>query len=231
MKQRKTAPNHLEIQYAQKGYRYIVGIDEAGRGAWAGPLALGAVILTIPEKFNTLNKSFEGVYDSKLLDEATRNSLYEEIENEALYHNVFFVDNKDIDKDGLTKSIEYVLGLFVEWIPTSLKDRDVVPATIDNLVYLLDAGLPLTSITTRGYTGHNFVRGDQLSISIAAASIMAKVKRDKAMCDLSQLAPVYQWHKNKGYGTQEHIKSIEQYGVNEYHRFSLKPIKKYLKGL
>ena len=188
----------IEEEIYSKGIEYICGIDEAGRGPLAGPVVVASVIM--PK-----DSMIEGVNDSKKVSEKKREKLYEEIIQSAISYNVGIVDQKEIDrvnilnapKAGLTESVR---GLKVK--------PDII---------LVDA---LTKIDTCGIPYESIIKGDAKSYSIAAASIIAKVTRDRIMRQWHEIYPEYNFIQHKGYGTAGHIAAIKQYGLCPLHRLS-----------
>ena len=184
--------------------KLIAGIDEAGRGPWAGPVVSAAVILNeknIPD----------GLNDSKKLSEKKRLSLYSSIYN---FHSVG-VGISSIEE------IDTMNVLQATFLSMSRAVNDLNPQPEHVLVDgNLDPGLDFKTDC--------IVKGDSASLSIAAASIIAKVTRDNLMIELDGEYPYYCWKKNKGYGTSEHRKALEMYGPCKYHRKSFSPINKML---
>lgn len=183
----------------------VAGIDEAGRGPWAGPVVAGAVILdagNIPA----------GLNDSKVLSEQKREELFEKIMETAVV-GVGIADVDRIDTDNILQATFWAMTQACEAL-----DTRPAAALIDG--NRCPKGLPCPA--------HPLIRGDALSLSIAAASIIAKVTRDRIMRDLSQAHPAYGWGRNKGYGTREHSSALQAHGVTEHHRRSFKPIRALL---
>ena len=184
--------------YNRKEVKYICGIDEAGRGPLAGPVVIAAVIMP-------RNSMIEGVNDSKKVSEKKREKLYEEITSSSIAWAVGIIDQNEIDdinilnatKKGLTQAL------------TELEQRpDII---------LVDA---LTKIDTLGIPYESIIKGDAKSYSIAAASIVAKVTRDRIMRQWDEIYPQYGFEKHKGYGTALHINAIKEYGPCPLHRKS-----------
>jgi len=174
------------------------GIDEAGRGPLAGPVYAAAVIL----KENTY---WEQVTDSKKLSEKKRYELRTIIENEALDFAVASVDNNEIDKINILNATYKAMHLALSKL--KIKPQFII---VDGNRFKPYKNIPSECI----------IKGDSKYLSIAAASILAKTYRDDFMIKLSKQYPQYAWHKNKGYGTKEHIKAIKTYGITPYHRKS-----------
>lgn len=181
----------------KRGIRFVAGVDEAGRGPLAGPVVAAAVIL--PE-----NMFIEGLNDSKKLTAKRREELFDVIKEKALSYGIGIVDEKCIDEINILNAARKAMGIAVN----SLKPKpDLVLIDAERLV---DVNINQLSI----------VRGDTLSVSIAAASIIAKVTRDRMICRLDKDYPQYGFAKHKGYGTKEHIDAIKKYGICPIHRIS-----------
>ncbi|NLD51023.1 MAG: ribonuclease HII [Clostridiaceae bacterium] len=180
-----------------KGCKLIAGIDEAGRGPLAGPVVAAAVIL--PE-----NVFIEGLNDSKKLSEKKRNELFHIIREKAISVSVGMVDEKQIDEINILNAAKKAME-------SAVKGLDKKPDLL-----LIDA-VELKGIDI---SQKPIIKGDALSISIAAASVIAKVTRDAIMNEMDKLYPCYGFIKHKGYGTSEHITSIKKYGICPIHRLS-----------
>ncbi|MCX7715355.1 MAG: ribonuclease HII [Clostridia bacterium] len=180
-----------------KGYRRIAGVDEAGRGPLAGAVYAAAVIFP-PDV------SIDGIDDSKKLSEKKREYLFEKIIEKAEAYSVFTVDEKIIDKVNILNATYRAMNGAVESL--SIKPDFVI---IDG-----------NRISGMEYPHETIVKGDSKSISIAAASILAKVSRDKKMKELAKVYPEYGFEQHKGYGKKSHIESIFKYGPCEIHRKS-----------
>lgn len=184
--------------YAKENVEYICGIDEAGRGPLAGPVVVAAVIM--PK-----DSMIEGVNDSKKVSEKKREKLYEEITETAIAWGVGIIDQKEIDDINILNATKKALT-------TALTELEVKP----NLI-LVDA---LTKIDTLGIPYRSVIKGDAKIYSIAAASIIAKVTRDRIMRQWDELYPQYGFEKHKGYGTAMHIAAIKENGICPLHRKS-----------
>lgn len=185
----------FEKECYQKGYHIVAGIDEVGRGPLAGPVVTAAVIL--PE-----NCKIEGVNDSKKLSAKKRQELYHVICEKAICYGIGVVSSERIDEIN-------ILQATYEAMKEALVKLSVTPEFV-----LVDAvHIPHITIPQRGIIG-----GDGKSVSIAAASIIAKVTRDTMMEEYSKLYTQYGFERNKGYGSQEHIQAIKQYGICAIHR-------------
>ena len=180
-----------------KGYEYICGIDEAGRGPLCGPVVAAAVILKKADKI-------EGVNDSKKLSEKKREKLFETIKERAIAYSVGIVDEKTIDEINILEATRLAMKKAVEGLSTKAEY-----ALVD-AEKKVPINIPYTPI----------IKGDALSESIAAASIIAKVTRDRMIVELDSKYPEYNFAKNKGYGTKEHTDAIKEYGLCPAHRRS-----------
>ena len=189
----------LEIENSlyDKGYEYIAGVDEAGRGPLAGPVCAAAVIL--PKGL-----VIEGINDSKKLSEKKRDMLFDEIISKAVAYSIQFSDPDVIDEINIKQATSLAMH-------NAVKELSVAPSYViidgkDNIPY----DIPYEYV----------IKGDAKSQSIAAASILAKVSRDRLMVSLDEKYPEYGLKKHKGYGTAMHIKAIQEYGVTDIHRKS-----------
>lgn len=195
-----------EYERSRSDYALICGIDEAGRGPFAGPVAAGAVILDL----NDPGKEILYLNDSKKLSEKRREMLYDEICAKAVAWGVGIVDNHVIDEINILQATYKAMRLAIE-------DLGVKPDFI-----LADAvHIPGIDIPQEG-----IIKGDAKSVSIAAASIIAKVTRDRIMLDYDKLYPEYGFASHKGYGTKAHIEALKKYGPLDIHRKTF--IKKYI---
>ncbi len=187
-----------EIYEKDKNIQYICGIDEAGRGPLAGPVVVAAVIM--PKE-----SMIEGVNDSKKISEKKREVLYEQIREEAICYGIGIIEQETIDEIN-------ILNATKEGLTNAIKDLEIKP----NLI-LVDA---LTHINTLGIPYESIIKGDAKSYSIAAASILAKVTRDRIMRQWDEIYPQYGFEKHKGYGTKAHIDAIKENGICPIHRKS-----------
>ena len=194
-----------ENKLYEQGIEYICGIDEAGRGPLAGPVVVGAV--------NMPKDSFiEGVNDSKKISEKKREKIYDQILEEAIAYSIGVIDRQTIDDINILNATK----LGVKQAVGSLKQRpDVI--MVDALNNMDTLGIPYISV----------VKGDAKNYSIAAASIIAKVTRDRIMKEWDEIYPIYGFSKHKGYGTAEHIRIIKENGPCILHRKSF--IKNFVK--
>lgn len=192
------APEH---ELAARGYRLVAGVDEVGRGCLAGPVAAGAVVL--PPGF-----WWPGINDSKLLDASERESLAEVIRRKAVAFAVATISTADVDELGVARACLRAMRCALEALAPQ---PDVV---------LIDA------FRVPGYRPLQIpmIKGDARSISIAAASILAKVHRDALMGELARRYPVYGFERHKGYGVAEHREAIARFGPCVEHRFSFRGV-------
>ena len=186
-----------ERDLRNQGYTFIGGVDEVGRGPLAGPVVCAAVILPLEEE-----KRILGIDDSKKLSKKKRELLAKQIEEVALAYSVSEVDEKTIDEINILQATRLGMKKAVEGLSVS---PDFV-LTDGNMT--LDVSFPQKSI----------VKGDALVCSIGAASILAKVYRDRLMEEYAKVYPEYGFERNVGYGTAEHIKAIREYGICSIHR-------------
>ena len=195
-----------ERELRAEGFYWIAGVDEAGRGPLAGPVTAGAVVL--PWRENGL----PGVFDSKQLSAEAREELYEELMAlEGVDIGIGIADVEEIDRLNILKAAH--LAMF----------RAV--AQLKNVDFVLVDGLPV-----RGFTvpSRNLVKGDARSASIAAASIVAKVVRDRMMMKADAEYPEYGFASHKGYGSAEHLEALRKYGACPLHRRSFRPVAEVL---
>jgi ribonuclease HII len=194
---------HHENKLWKQGYDAIAGLDEAGRGSWAGPLVAGAVVW--PRGF----KKVDGLRDSKKLSPLAREKLFLQITKNCLGWAVGIVPHTHIDELGILEA-----------------NRNVFRRALANLGlaphYVLIDGV---KIFEPEYPHEFVIRGDDKIASIAAASVVAKVVRDRLLAQFSREYPKYNWQENKGYGTAEHRALIEKFGLSELHRLSFLPMR------
>jgi len=190
---------------SSRGYHLIAGVDEAGRGALAGPVVAAAVILPQCPDFPWL----KSVRDSKEIPSAKRESLFSLITQEAVSFGIGVIDHQIIDSIGILKATRLAMCQAVEQL-TCLPDF----LLIDFLT------LPQLKISQKP-----IIRGDKLCLSIACASIVAKVTRDRIMVELDQLHPGYGFANHKGYGTKQHVSCLHQHGPSPIHRRYFAPVR------
>ena len=192
-----------EKELIEKGVTLIAGVDEVGRGPLIGPVVAAAVILP-------MNYKLDGLTDSKKLSEKKREVFYEIIKRDALAIGIGIIDEKRIDEINIYEATKEAMYMAIN----NLKIRpehiliDAMPLNLD---------IPTTSI----------IKGDLLSITISAASVIAKVTRDHMLYEIDKEYPMYDLKNNKGYGTKKHIEAIKAYGITKYHRLSYKPVSDY----
>ena len=186
-----------EIAAHEKGYKVVCGIDEAGRGPLAGPVFAAAVIL--PE-----NYSHPVLNDSKKLSEKKRDAVYDDIIKDAICCSVGIATEEEIDEINILNATFLAMKRAVEGLVIK-----------PDFAYIDGNQYPKT-----GVKEETIVKGDGKCISVAAASIIAKVSRDRFMLEIDKQYPEYQFSKHKGYGTKLHYEMIEKYGVSKVHRRS-----------
>ena len=187
-----------------EGYKIICGIDEAGRGPLAGPVAVGAVVMKPDSKIEWVN-------DSKKVTEKRREILYEKITEEALAWGVGIVSEKEIDEINILNATKKGLNIALGQVIEMLKQNGIEKPDI----VIVDA---LREIDTFGIQYQSIIKGDATCYSISAASIIAKVTRDRIMRGYDEIHPEYGFEKNKGYGTADHINALKKYGPCLIHR-------------
>ena len=183
---------------------YLIGCDEAGRGAWAGPLVVASVILP-NEFYNPL------IQDSKILTAAQRKQLAHEIKNEALQYCIEIVSVQQVDKLNPKRASIFAMEKNLRILKHNSHEK---------VCGFIDAEQVIVEFTT-----YSIIKGDALSQSIAAASILAKETRDQIMNDWHKIYPQYGFNKHKGYGTKQHQMALQKYFTCPLHRKSYKPIK------
>ena len=195
----------LKLEWEQKelfdasfkeGQQVLVGVDEVGRGPLAGPVVACAVVL--PTQCELL-----GVKDSKKLTEEKRESLYEDIMTKALYVGIGVVEAEEIDHINILQATFKAMRMALEKIP----------APYDKVLVDGDKTIPNVNVKQ-----HAIIQGDNKSASIAAASIVAKVTRDRMMKEYARVYPGYDWENNKGYGSTKHYEGVKQQGITVLHR-------------
>jgi len=201
----KSKPTYdIEMTLRNQGYEYIVGCDEAGRGPLMGPVVAAAV--NIPDGFDTSD-----INDSKKLSYNKRTYLFAKIAAEC-DARIQIVENDVIDQINIRQSTKMAMQFAISKITRAdyaLVDGDFLPDYLN---------IPAKSV----------IKGDQISVSIAAASIVAKCYRDKLVEKYHKQFPIYNWQKNKGYGTKEHREAIKIYGITPFHRQTFGGVKEYV---
>ena len=193
-----------ENELKSKGYKIIAGTDEVGRGPMAGPVVVASVVLDD-------NYFIEGLNDSKKLTPKRRKQLSEIIKEKALAYSITFIPVEEVDRIN-------VLEASRKGMMECIRKLNV------HVDYVLSDAVKLDF----EYPCLNIIKGDSLSASIAAASIIAKVARDEYMDSLDPLYPMYGFKKHKGYVTKYHLDAIEKYGICEHHRKSFAPVKRII---
>ncbi len=180
----------------EQGFKVVCGVDEAGRGPLAGPVCAAAVILP-------LGVEIEGLDDSKKLSEKKREALFDEIISKALAYGIAFSDVEEIEEVNILGATYIAMCRAVEKL------------TVKPDYVLIDGNRYPPMLNVKGET---VIKGDSKSMSVAAASILAKVTRDRLMTEFAKEYPEYEFEKHKGYGTKVHIEAIKKYGVTKIHR-------------
>ncbi len=204
-----------EMALLSQGYSFIAGLDEAGRGSLAGPVVAAAVILPLgdlaPFHFSPTEclECFAGVRDSKQVTAREQERLFDIIMQHALAVGVGIGPVEMIDERNILQATKYAMG------------GAIAQLTIPPQALLLDAiHLPDIDLLQR-----SIIKGDELCLSIAAASIIAKVTRDRMMVQLHELFPAYGFAQHKGYGTEEHLIALREHGATPHHRRSFAPVR------
>ena len=196
----------FERKLHKSGYKLIGGVDEVGRGPLVGPVVAACCIL--PEEFN-----LEGLTDSKKLSEKKRDYFFEEIKKQAISYGIGIVSNERIDEINIYEATKEAMIM-------AINNCHIRPDYVLTDAMKLDIDIPFTPI----------IKGDLKSISISAASVLAKVTRDRMMYELDKKYPMYDFKNNVGYHTKKHLEAIEEYGIISEHRKSYAPVKNYLEN-
>ncbi len=199
MKKSKVCSNEFEHQ-AWSNHQLGLGIDEAGRGPIAGPLCVAGVVFPV-------DYQNDEIYDSKALSEKKREALYDVIIKEALFYQIVIVSEAEIDTKNIYRATQQAMHQIAEELNCDLVLTDAMPLPECSKHPVID-----------------LIKGDQKSVSIAAASILAKVTRDRIMNELDQKYPGYGLAKHKGYPTAAHLKALKELGVLPIHRKSYRPV-------
>lgn len=193
-----------------KGIKYVIGADEVGRGAFAGPVTVAAVVFKCSNSY----LSSIGINDSKLINSKEREKLSEIIKKDCHSFSIATVTLHQINKKGIGKATEMAFRRAI---------KNVMKQLGGNNFYLLVDGFNIKNVKGIGLRNQKaIIKGDRISISIAAASIIAKVHRDSLLIDLAKNYPQYELEKNKGYGTLRHRNAIKKFGLSKLHRKSFK---------
>lgn len=198
-----------ERELREKGIKYIAGVDEVGRGPLVGPVVAACVVL--PDEFN-----LDGLTDSKKLSEKKRDFFFEEIKRQALGIGVGIIDEKKIDEVNIYEATKLAMKKAIEECNKQI-EIEIEHILIDAMPLEID--IPTTSI----------IKGDLKSITISAASVIAKVTRDRMLYELDLKYPMYDFKHNKGYPTKKHLEAIDKYGIIDEHRRSYGPVADYVK--
>ena len=202
----------------KKGCEFVIGVDEVGRGSFAGPVVAGAVVFKIGSNFK--NGMLSQVNDSKLLSPRKRDILSKAIKNEAMFYSIATIGVSVINKLGIKKASEKAFRKALSNIISKTSKKSEY-SILNTKYYLLADGFHIKYIRGIGLINQKaIIKGDRKSISIAAASIIAKVYRDKLMRKLNRKYPGYGFARNKGYGTKLHQAALKKYGLTEIHRTS-----------
>jgi ribonuclease HII len=202
----------LEVKLWKQGFINVVGIDEAGRGPLAGPVSAGAVLI------NSNDQVVEGVRDSKKMSEKQREKVFEKIKEKSTAWGVGLASNIEIDKFGIQKAVRIAMERALNEVKKKVKKVD----------YLIVDGKNVSNIP--GFKMDKITKGDVYHYSISAASVLAKVTRDRIMKEMSIKYPQFGFEKHVGYGTKLHMEMLKKYGSCEIHRKSFKPVGELIKG-
>jgi len=213
-----------EKNYWQTGHPLVAGLDEAGRGPWAGPVVAAAVVFPVEIHLTQL----KGLQDSKRLSARQREKWFDIITNMAAMVGVGQASPREIDRVNILQATRLAMLRALVHLPT------LPAALLIDAVQLRPDDLSLLSSGNTSHfdallsNQHSFVRGESVSLSIAAASVIAKVTRDRQMARLDQTHPDFGFARHKGYGTKAHQAALEKFGPTTAHRQSFAPIKKLL---
>ena len=191
----------FERELRNQGFTLLAGIDEVGRGPLAGPVVTSAVIL--PESFY-----LAGLNDSKKLSESKRERFYDAIMQEAIAVGIGIVHSAEIDELNIYQATKKAMA-------HAIKDLGTMPDHL--LIDAMELDVPIPQLS--------LIKGDARSVSISAASIVAKVTRDRMMKEYGEKYPQYGFEKHMGYGTQQHLEALAQFGLTPWHRRSFAPVK------
>ena len=191
----------------KEGYKLIGGVDEVGRGPLVGPVVAACVIL--PNEFN-----LDGLTDSKKLSEEKRNYFFEEIKKQSISYGIGIIDEKKIDEVNIYEATKLAMK-------EAINNCKIKPDYVLTDAMKLDLDIPMTPI----------IKGDLKSITISAASVIAKVTRDRMMYELDKKYPMYDFKNNVGYPTKKHLEAIDKYGIIKEHRNSYGPVREYLEKI
>lgn len=202
-----------EQDLLKKGIRFVAGVDEVGRGCLAGPMVVGCVVYDLTKVIELKSRPesswINDIKDSKKLSPKKREALTERIKAIAKKYSLFCISKDQLDKNGISWAEKFGFAQAVK--------------EVGSFDFALTDAFPIPTLMKSMQT--NIVGGDNKSVAIASASILAKVFRDNLMIEQSRLYPQYFFEKHKGYGTKLHIETIKKYGICDIHRKSFEPIK------
>ncbi|MBR2674497.1 MAG: ribonuclease HII [Mogibacterium sp.] len=220
-RERLEAMRGLDNEIRRRGFKFVAGIDEVGRGPLAGPVYAACVVL--PEDFDVL-----GIYDSKKISQKKREELSDIIKEKAVAYGIGIADAGEIDEINILEATKLAMKRAAEEcgrrLAAELQNESGQQAGHTGIDYLLVDALKLNI----GIPCEAIIKGDEKSLSVAAASIIAKVARDKYMEELDELYPEYGFASNKGYGTAEHYEGLRRVGISDVHRRSF--LKKFMEN-
>ena len=199
----------LEEKLWKERYKVVLGLDEAGRGPLAGPVVASGVVIS------DISQVIPTVRDSKKMTEKQRNEAYDLIRKKSMAYGVGIVGSRDIDSMGIQRAVLEAMSVALEIVEGKLNNK------VD---YIIADGENILSIPK--YKMRKIKQGDLLHYSISAASVLAKVTRDRIMHEYHTKYPVYGFDTHVGYGTKKHLEAISKYGICDIHRRSFKPIRK-----
>ena len=196
-----------EKELKKEGYKLIGGVDEVGRGPLVGPVVAACVIL--PDNFN-----LDGLTDSKKLSEKKRDYFFDEIKKQAISYGIGIIDEKKIDEVNIYEATKLAMI-------DAINKCNPKPDFVLTDAMKLNIDIPIRPL----------IKGDLRSITISAASVLAKVTRDRMMYELDKKYPMYDFKNNVGYPTKKHLEAIDEYGIINEHRRSYGPVKDYLEKM
>lgn len=205
-----------ELAILQRGYSFVVGVDEAGRGPWAGPVTAGALLVDLHTPQHPL------VRDSKYMSAEARNEAFQYLQNTSLSFGISIVSSSEIDKRGIQNAVQQAME---EAVHQAIDSHS--KATIKNTFILVDGSK--TNTLSSPLQSEKILRGGALHYAISAGSILAKVTRDRIMTARDITYPEYGFGKHMGYGTKQHQEALAKWGPCPIHRFSYHPVARYLK--
>lgn len=198
----------LEKKLWKQGFLHVAGVDEAGKGPWAGPVTAGATLI------HKANQVVKEIRDSKLMNRIQREKAFDAICKKSSAYGIGIVSEKEIDKLGIDEAVRIAMLQALQHLEQMLGEK---------LQYVIVDGARTKPL--KEYTAERILDGGLYHYSIAAGSVLAKVTRDRIMQDLAKQYPHYQFEKHVGYGTKLHQQALKQYGPCPIHRYSFKPVK------